>query len=82
MAKVAKSRCRRGYDEGAGGGVHRAHVLRVEQHLLAQLAQVVDVHVAHVLAHERDVGRRVVRVEHRHVQVVHKVDELLVACRQ
>ena len=68
-------------DEGAGGGVHRAHVLRVEQHLLEQLGEVVDVAVAHVLSHERDVGRRVVRVERRHVQVIHKVDHLLVACQ-
>ena len=29
--------------------------MRVEQHLLAELAEVVDVAVAHVLPHERDV---------------------------
>ena len=57
-------------DEGAGGGVHRGEVLRVEQHLLRELVEVVDVAVAHVLAHQRDVRRGVVRVEHGHVEVV------------
>ena len=66
-------------DEGAGGGVHRGNVLRVEQHLLRELVEVVDVVVAHVLPHQRDVGRGAVAVERGHVEVIHKVDELLVA---
>eukprot|EP00965_Chrysotila_dentata_P103611 3419761-Pleurochrysis_carterae.AAC.1 len=68
-------------DEGAGGRVHRRKVLGVEQHLLRELAQIVNVAIVNVLAHERDVGGGVVRVEHCHVQVVDKVDELLVAGR-
>ena len=68
-------------DKGARGRVHRREVLRVHQHLLGQLVQVVDMAVPHVLAHERDVGRRVVLVEGGHVEVVDKVDELLVAGR-
>ena len=68
-------------DEGAGGGVHRGEVLRVEQHLLAELVHVVDVAVAHVLPHERQVGGGAVRVERGHVEVVDEVDHLLVAGR-
>eukprot|EP00965_Chrysotila_dentata_P112338 3713743-Pleurochrysis_carterae.AAC.3 len=67
--------------EGAGGGVHRCEVLRIEQHFWRHLGQVSDVAVAHVLPHERDVGGSVVLVEHCHVQVVDEVDQLLPARR-
>ena len=82
MAKAAKRRCRRGLmtKEPAVGFIAARYCV-LSSTFCVQLVQVVDVAVAHVLPHERDVGRRVVRVERRHVEVVHKVDELLVAGR-
>mmetsp|Transcript_4626 Transcript_4626/g.7282 ORF Transcript_4626/g.7282 Transcript_4626/m.7282 type:complete len:286 (-) Transcript_4626:25-882(-) len=67
--------------EGARRGVHAGHHLRVRDVAHAHLHQVVHVPVLHLLPQQRDRALRVVHVHLGQVEVVHEVDQALVARR-
>eukprot|EP00162_Nutomonas_longa_P015521 comp22339_c0_seq14/m.53772 comp22339_c0_seq14/g.53772 ORF comp22339_c0_seq14/g.53772 comp22339_c0_seq14/m.53772 type:complete len:382 (+) comp22339_c0_seq14:1574-2719(+) len=70
--------------ERARRRVHRAQILCVVDLLemrVAQLLAIVPVAIVDVLAHQRDRRLRVVQIEHRHVEIVHKIDKILGAGR-
>jgi hypothetical protein len=66
-------------DESTGGGIHARDVLRVMNHLGRELRAIEPVSPAEVLANVRDGHRGVVSVQLGHVEVVNKVNELVVS---